>query len=334
MLTRTVSGAGPATPRRLGWIGAGIILGALLIGPSVGAVAAQGEGNPGSIWTSNATGQTVNQNIYASADAVYLNGGPQNCNGTGLPDGDYYFQVTIPSGNTTLSTDPVANRRVTVSGGFLTATSGTHALGTGTCPGSKSVQLIPFNASNNGEYKVYMKSVADCEADGDCVNDGAWQNAKTDNFKVGTATTTSTCGVSTVTVTVPTTVTATTTVPTTVTQTVNSTVTQVVTTTVVSGQTVTVTQNQTVTVTGGVSGVTTTVTQPGQTVTVTGQVSEATGTPTGGVSGETGTPSLPPTSSGSGSSGGGATPSLILLLLAGGSLALAVGARLTRRIQD
>lgn len=331
MLTRTVSGAGPATPRRLAWIGAGIILGALLLGPAASSVAAD---NPGSIWTSDSTGATVNQNIYGAAETVYLNGGPQNCNGTGLPDGEYYFQVTIPSGNTTLSSDAVANRVVTVSGGFITATSGTHALGTGTCAGAKSVQLIPFGSSANGEYKVYMKSVAECTVDGDCVNDGAWKNAKTDNFKVGEATTTSSTTTDTTETCEASTVTVTTTVPTTVTATVTSTVTQVVTATVVSGQTVTVTQNQTVTVTGGVSGITQTVTEPGQTVTVTGSVSAVTGTPTGGVSGETGSPSLPPTSSGGGSSGGGTTPSLILLLLAGGALTLTVVGRLARRIQN
>ena len=35
---------------------------------------------------------------------VYINGGPQNEDTQGLPDGTYYFQVTNPSGAVLLST--------------------------------------------------------------------------------------------------------------------------------------------------------------------------------------------------------------------------------------
>src|SRR5437588_8738679 len=53
---------------------------------------------PGSIFTTFGNGTTVNGNIYPSKADVYLNGGPQNENAQGLPDGTYYFQVTDPMG--------------------------------------------------------------------------------------------------------------------------------------------------------------------------------------------------------------------------------------------
>ena len=75
----------------------------------------------GAIFTTNADGSVVNGNtIYADKCDVYLDGGPPPQEAAGLPDGDYYFQVTDPSGKKLLSTDPVANRRITVSGGIIT----------------------------------------------------------------------------------------------------------------------------------------------------------------------------------------------------------------------
>src|SRR5262245_57768153 len=44
----------------------------------------------GAIYTSLGDGTTVNQNLYAQKSDVYLNGGPQNENSQGLPDGTYY----------------------------------------------------------------------------------------------------------------------------------------------------------------------------------------------------------------------------------------------------
>ena len=52
---------------------------------------------PGAIWTTDPTCSGVDLNIYASKDDVYLNGGPAH--GTHLPAGDYYVQVTNPSGS-------------------------------------------------------------------------------------------------------------------------------------------------------------------------------------------------------------------------------------------
>jgi hypothetical protein len=154
----------------------------------------------GAIFTTTNGGTTVNGNIYASKDAVYLNGGPQPnapCGVGGLePDGDYYFQVTDPSGATLLSTDPIENRRVTVSGGLITAyvddnvDPPPHVTGDGKCPDAISVQLAPYNDTLNsgGEYKVWMTPVGSYSTDTTVGTFGFINSqSKTDNFKVRTS---------------------------------------------------------------------------------------------------------------------------------------------------
>jgi hypothetical protein len=135
----------------------------------------------GAIFTTDVTGNFVNGNVYENRADVYLNGGPRAnapCTAAGLTDGDYYFQVTDPSGQEVLSPDDIANRRVTVTGGVISAYSGTHLTGPGTC-GSITVQLCPFHQSPNegDEYKVWMTPVE---------NNGTFSRSasKTDNFKV------------------------------------------------------------------------------------------------------------------------------------------------------
>src|SRR5579871_7028513 len=92
----------------------------------------------GAIFTTVADGTIVNANTqYNSKCDVYLDGGPganAPAKAAGLPAGDYFFQVTDPSGQTLLSTDPVNNRRFHVStNGVITAYTGTggpvHAIG-------------------------------------------------------------------------------------------------------------------------------------------------------------------------------------------------------------
>ena len=89
------------------------------------------QGFTGAIFSTNRDGSFVNGNVYDDKDDPYLNGGPRanaNCSASGLPDGDYFFQVTDPSGSVLLSSDAVdPNRRVTVSAGHIVAASGTHA---------------------------------------------------------------------------------------------------------------------------------------------------------------------------------------------------------------
>jgi hypothetical protein len=81
----------------------------------------------GAIYTTTPTGTTVNGNIYASKDLVYLSGGPQNMKDPGLSPspGFYYFQVTDPSGSVLLSTDDITCRVVWVNNGRVAGIPGT-----------------------------------------------------------------------------------------------------------------------------------------------------------------------------------------------------------------
>src|SRR6476659_7961710 len=146
----------------------------------------------GAIYTSEADGTRVNQNLYDSKPLVYLNGGPQNQNGPGLPDGVYFFFVTDPSGATLLSTDHAVCRELLVSGGAVAGATGPcpHANGAfDPANGSTPVQLIPFldTPNNGGEYKVWLVPFAAATIGLDEITitfDPG--NKKTDNFKVQT----------------------------------------------------------------------------------------------------------------------------------------------------
>ncbi|WP_201738465.1 hypothetical protein [Thermus thermamylovorans] len=147
----------------------------------------------GAIYTTLGDGSLVNGNVYDAKEDVYLNGGPPPnapCTAAGLPDGEYYFQVTDPSGATLLTTDPIDHRRVRVQGGvFVEYTGatygGTRLTGSGRCPGAISVQLYPYADTPNpgGEYKVWVTPVADY-APGQGVHGFLPARSKTDNFKV------------------------------------------------------------------------------------------------------------------------------------------------------
>lgn len=160
----------------------------------------------GAIFTTDITGGVVNQNQYSTKcgpTGVYLNGGPgPNAPPTaaGLPNGDYYFQVTDPSGKTLLSTDPVADRKVTVSGGlFVSAVNHQTFPDTGGS-GGVTVELcspidVPFLDTPNpgGVYKAWVTPVGDfvgdtSKVDNPCGN-GCFHGfipgtSKVDNFKV------------------------------------------------------------------------------------------------------------------------------------------------------
>lgn len=128
---------------------------------------------PGAIFTSTKTGTTVNGNIYNDAKDVYLNGGPQNVNGSLLMDGIYFFQVTDPSGKTLLHKDSAWDRLVLVDAGRFAGrcdASGTllsmgppkppHPNGTYNPAngGGVPVQLWPYDQTpnNGGEYKAWL----------------------------------------------------------------------------------------------------------------------------------------------------------------------------------
>jgi hypothetical protein len=165
---------------------AALVVAAILVLPAMAAPVT------GAIFTTTNGGTTVNGNIYEDKADVYLNGGPQPnapCSAAGLPDGEYYFQVTDPSGSVLLSTDDITERWVTVSGGFITDYLGTthDDTGDGKCPGSISVGLAPFDdtPNNGGEYKVWMTPKDSYSTDTTVGTFGFLNDqSKTDNFKI------------------------------------------------------------------------------------------------------------------------------------------------------
>ncbi|MHC4957261.1 MAG: hypothetical protein ACYTGN_02715 [Planctomycetota bacterium] len=141
----------------------------------------------GAIFTTTVDGAIVNENVrYEKKEDVYLDGGPgPNAPSTaaGLPAGDYYFQVTDPSGKDLLSTDHISCRRVRVNanGVIDNVYSGTgyekqkgsyiavpckHNVGVDKDHaelGAITVQLFPYDDTPNegGVYKVWMTRVED-----------------------------------------------------------------------------------------------------------------------------------------------------------------------------
>jgi cysteine-rich repeat protein len=151
----------------------------------------------GAIFTTTATGDRVNANIYAAKTDVYLDGGPgpgAPSNAAALPAGDYYFQVTSPNGKDLLSTDDIACRRVHVDADGVIdivypGPGCLHDHGVDQDYGSIgaiTVQLAPYLDTPNpgGEYKVWVTPVADYAPADDHAHGFVPSSSKTDNFKV------------------------------------------------------------------------------------------------------------------------------------------------------
>jgi uncharacterized protein (DUF2141 family) len=119
--------------------------------PIFGSIATVASGNP-----------APPQQIFGSKGDVFLAGGPVTtpCQFPEyLPDGTYYFQVTDASGNQLLSTDPVSERKVTVTKGVIASYNGTtHATDGKTACGSLAVSLMPFAdaGSQKAAYVVWL----------------------------------------------------------------------------------------------------------------------------------------------------------------------------------
>jgi hypothetical protein len=149
-------------------------------------------GVSGAIFTTVADGSEVNFNIYSAKEDVYLDGGPGKgapTSAAGLPPGDYYFQVTDPSGKTLLSQDAIACRQFTVEPSGVISSTTCHLTGVDTNDGGITVQLMPYadTPNNGGEYKVWVTPVADY-CNGACGHRSSFgflpSRSKTDNFKV------------------------------------------------------------------------------------------------------------------------------------------------------
>ncbi len=145
----------------------------------------------GAIFTTTVDGDVVNGNTkYEFKEDVYLDGGPgpnAPASAAGLPEGDYYFQVTDPSGKDLLSTDHISCRSVHVNanGVIDIVYSGTnhvkqqgkwksvpcqHAQGIDIDHselGAITVQLFPYDDTPNpgGVYKVWMTPVENFAGD-------------------------------------------------------------------------------------------------------------------------------------------------------------------------
>lgn len=167
----------------------------------------------GAIFTTSVDGTIVNANVqYASKCDVYLNGGPGKnapAHAAGLPAGDYYFQVTGPNGQTLLSTDVVANRKLHVSSlGVIDGYTGTvgppHPTGIDQVHpelGGLTVRLANTTCPTDyldtpnagGVYKAWVTPVSAFVGDPTLVDNYCGQGcyhgfvpsqSKTDNFKV------------------------------------------------------------------------------------------------------------------------------------------------------
>ena len=128
---------------------------------------------PGAIFTTNSTCDGTNINIYSSKDAVYLDGGPAHPGAAGLPDGEYYVQVTAPDGTllgTSLGTGD-ETPAVVVGGEFQSC----YQLSAILIKASDSTPGYDDTPNPGGEYKVWASAVS-------TFNNG--DGTKTDNFKV------------------------------------------------------------------------------------------------------------------------------------------------------
>jgi hypothetical protein len=174
---------------------------------------------PGAIFTTTVDGTIVNENVrYEAKEDVYLDGGPgpnAPSSAAGLPEGDYYFQVTDPSGKDLLSTDHISCRKIHVNANGVidfvyeginyTWVNGKDA---GWIPedckhnqgvdqdhselGAITVQLYPYDDTPNpgGVYKVWITPVGDYagpafDPDGDkkqAVNGELWQPGNVHGF--------------------------------------------------------------------------------------------------------------------------------------------------------
>ena len=142
----------------------------------------------GAIFTTTVDGEVVNENThYNKKEDVYLDGGPgpnAPANAAGLMPGDYYFQVTDPSGKYLLSEDPISCRKIRVNADgvieyyYPTGTSYewdnktkqwliaecNHETGIDldhSYLGAITVQLMPYDDTVNkgGVYKVWVTPV-------------------------------------------------------------------------------------------------------------------------------------------------------------------------------
>ncbi len=186
------------------------VLAVVFLAAACNCLLAESSSVKGAIFTTLDNGTVVNANQYDSTCAVYLDGGPgphAPAHAAGLPDGEYYFQVTDPSGKQLLSTDAVSNRSFKVTTGVITEYTGfggpVHPTGNDQDHpelGAITIRLantscpVDYRESTNngGAYKVWATPVAafvgnpanvDNPCDSGCFHGFLASKSKTDNFK-------------------------------------------------------------------------------------------------------------------------------------------------------
>jgi cysteine-rich repeat protein len=156
----------------------------------VGACATNTSSTESDLFTSTEDGSAVNENHYPAKEDVFLDGGPNGnapAHAAALPAGDYYFQVTDPSGKTVLSSDDISCRKFRINADgvidqLYAAAGCAHETGIDSDNdelGAITIGLAPFADSKNGVYKAWVMPV-EHYVDG-FVN----RYSKTDNFKIG-----------------------------------------------------------------------------------------------------------------------------------------------------
>jgi hypothetical protein len=126
----------------------------------------------GAIFTTDVNCNGTNVNIFTTQQDVYLDGGPAHEGAAGLPDGNYYVQVTEPGG--TLLGTSVGSANPTpahvVSGSFEVC----YQLSAILIKASDSSPGYDETTNGGGEYKVWVSQDSTF----------AGGTTKTDNFKV------------------------------------------------------------------------------------------------------------------------------------------------------
>ena len=138
---------------------------------------------PGAIFTTDVNCNGTDLNIYASKADVYVDGGPAHEGAAGLPEGEYYVQVTEPNGDllgTSIGTNDETPVVVNANGEFAQCYKLIDIVRKASNAGPYPVAPDGFDDTTNpgGEYKVWVSRVSDFAND----------ESKTDNFKVKTDT--------------------------------------------------------------------------------------------------------------------------------------------------
>lgn len=142
---------------------------ALIASAATSALAQQVSGK---VFTTDSTCTAVNENIYPSKDAVFINGGPDRPGAAALPDGFYHVQVTTPDGTLLGTSLGSSNARPVqvINGAFVQC----YQISSILIKASNGSQGYDDTTNHGGEYKVWVSQ------DSDFPNN----RSKTDNFKV------------------------------------------------------------------------------------------------------------------------------------------------------